>query len=169
MMNGMPNRVQAESQWHGVIDPGRWATKAIVSMKTQIIIWSVVLNCMSADVFSDDSSRGGGSFQFIHMPVSKVLDIYVKFSGKELVISTGALETDTTLSAQGVAGTKEKAAQLIVRILRMNAGVILTPIEGGRVSVTYNNKLDRKDAEGPKLRNTPSITRKPLPKPRRFY
>ena len=84
------------------------------------------------------------------LPVSQVLEIYVIATGKKLVISTGALDTQSTITARG-----SFSEGLIVEMLRKNAGVILTPIDGERVSVTYNDKLDPMP-NGPPIRNRPN-------------
>ena len=128
-------------------------------MKTQIIIGSLILVCMSADVFSTDNSRGAARFEFNHTPVTDVLEVYAKITGKELVISTGTLDTQSTITAWGVTTTQRETEDLIAEILRKNAGVIVTPIDGDRVSVTYNDKLDPMP-NGPPVPNKPS---KPTP------
>ena len=131
----------------------RWATKGIVNMKTQIIICSIVLTCFTSDLFSSDNSSKGGAFTFERLPVSQVLDIYAKVTGKKLVISTGALDTQSTITARR--SHSKEIEDLIVEMLRNNAGVILTPIDGERVSVTYNDKLDPMP-NGPPKPNKPS-------------
>ena len=133
----------------------RWATKAIINMKTQIIICSIVLTFVTVDLFSSDNSSKERSFTFHSLRVSQVLEAYVKISGNELVVSTGALNTQSTITAWGATTNQREIEDLIVQILRKDAGVILTPINDGRVSVTYNDKLDPMP-NGPPIRNRPN-------------
>lgn len=87
-------------------------------------------------------------FTMEQVPVSCVLDQYKKFDGRELIIATNIDRLSAEISC-GETGelTNSDILRIMERALREQAGVVITPLDDKRLSVTYNEALMTAAAE----------------------
>jgi hypothetical protein len=71
----------------------------------------------------------------------KVLEVHKQFSGRELVISSELkfFHPPINLKLQGV--SKTNAMKAIEKVLLEQSGVVITPLDDKRISVTFNDAL----------------------------
>jgi hypothetical protein len=77
-----------------------------------------------------------------------ILQIYMAMSGRQLVIDSRAAQIHTTIKSHVKIEqrfTHDEALKLIEKNLLEEAAIIITPIDGKRVSVTYNDALPTKN------------------------
>ncbi len=88
-------------------------------------------------------AQPSGVFKFEAAEVSKVFEAYRVITGLELVIASNVEKAPPfkiTLQSKRETTAKE-AARMIERALLEQAGVVITHLEDGRISVTYNDAL----------------------------
>jgi hypothetical protein len=88
------------------------------------------------------SAQPGGVFKFESADLIYVLESYQSMTGLKLVIASNVHQAKITLQSQGPTSAKE-AARMIERALIDQAGVVITPLGDGKVSVTQNDALAR--------------------------
>jgi hypothetical protein len=71
----------------------------------------------------------------------QVVSVYGVLSGQEMVTSSNVARLRTTIWYQAGPLEKKEALKLIEKVLLKQAGVVLTKLDGKRVSVTYNDAL----------------------------
>jgi len=79
----------------------------------------------------------------LNFPVRNGLDFYKALAGVEFIVAPDAAAVQGTIFAEGSDLSRDEAADLVRRALLRHAGVVLTPIDGRRVSVTYNDAVLR--------------------------
>ncbi len=94
-----------------------------------------------------------GVFKFESADLMYVLEAYQSMTGRQLVITSNVRQAKITLQSQGPT-TAQEAARMIERALIDQAGVVITPLDSGRVSVTSDDVL-AKQAMVRLSRNTP--------------
>ena len=102
------------------------------------------------------SAQTGGVFKFESADVIYVLESYQAMTGLKLVITSNVHQAKITVESQGPTSAQE-AARMIERALIDQAGVVITPLGDGKVSVTRNDAL-AKEAIRRTIRNeSPTI------------
>jgi type II secretory pathway component GspD/PulD (secretin) len=73
-----------------------------------------------------------GVFKFESADLMYVLEAYQSMTGRQLVITSNVRQAKITLQSQGPT-TAQEAARMIERALIDQAGVVITPLDSGRV------------------------------------
>ena len=110
---------------------------------TSILIIIVCVSILAGYPASGQDTDGiTGNIDFVNVPVAKVLDVYKGLTKSELIIAS-----DVRRSAHGItvhamgASSRETVRQMLERALLKQAGIVVTPLDDKRVSVTYNDQL----------------------------
>lgn len=90
-----------------------------------------------------DTNTVSGDINFVNVPADKVLDVYKKWMGLDLVIATDVpLARDSiTLRVVNMKTSHEAVAKLLEQALLNQAGIVITRLDDKRASVTYNDQL----------------------------
>jgi hypothetical protein len=108
-------------------------------MKNTFILLASLL-VMLCPAFADDIPAG--TMYFKNVSASDVLSTYKQLSGLELVVDSRAkLVTSEVTFMNTTPLKKEDALKLIQSALLKQAGIVITPLDGKRASVTYNDAL----------------------------
>ena len=108
-------------------------------MKLTLILLASLLVSLCPS-FADDIPAG--SMNLENVPASEVLSIYKQMSGLEFVVDSRAkLVTSQVTFRTTTPLKKEEALKLIQSALLKQAGIVITPLDDKRVSVTYNDAL----------------------------
>ena len=91
-----------------------------------------------------DTTKITTTIDFVGVPVDKVLDTYKASIKSELVIASDVRLANHSITLHAVAVSPEVAQQMIERALLKQAGIVITRLDAGRVSVTYNDRLELK-------------------------
>ena len=108
-------------------------------MKTFQSGWAVLFTIVFA---LTASAQPSGVFRFLSADVMNVLESYQAMTGLKLVITPHVHQAKITLESQ-VPTSAQEAARMIERALIDQAGVVITPLGDGKVSVTQNDALAR--------------------------
>lgn len=82
-----------------------------------------------------------GSIDFTNVPVAQVLDIYKKMTSRELVISSEIKKVHASITLRLQNASKVEATKAVEKALLEQAGVVITPLDEKRISVTFNDAL----------------------------
>lgn len=82
-----------------------------------------------------------GSIDFSGASTQQVLDIYAHFSGCKLVVDSRVRQVRKAIYLRAPAVSKNEMKELVKKALLQQAGIVLTPLDDNRVSVTYNDAL----------------------------
>ena len=83
-----------------------------------------------------------GTLNLQNVAASDVLNMYKQLSGLELVVDSRARKVTTEVTFRTTTPLKrEEALKLIQGALLKQAGIVVTPLDDKRVSVTYNDAL----------------------------
>ncbi len=79
---------------------------------------------------------------FEHVPASEVLTIYKQMSGLEFVVDSHVKRVTSPVTFKTTTPlAKTEALKLIQTALLTQAGIVITPLDDKRVSVTFNDAL----------------------------
>lgn len=111
-------------------------------MKTKHIILIASLLCLVTPAGNTGGAEADGTFKFVNVDVPKVLETYQAATGLKLVTASNVAQAHgkITLRSKG-ATTASEAARQMARALLEQAGVVITQLDNGLVSVTYNDAL----------------------------
>ena len=92
-----------------------------------------------------------GVFKFQEVEVSKLIDLYRSVTGAKLVIASNIAKVPykVTLESKGPTADTE-TARVVQEALLKQAKVVLTRLDDGRVSVTYNDALEGPQPTAPR-------------------
>jgi len=83
-----------------------------------------------------------GTLRIVTAKVEQVLPIYKELSGFELVVDSRVKSVRSLVSVESAKTlSKENTVKLIKKSLLEQAGVVITPLDEKKVSVTYNDAL----------------------------
>ncbi len=116
-------------------------------MKTALAIWAalLVLGGLSPAFAAEDGAEQIiplGTFMFVYTDPRQVVEMYALSSGATLIKSSHLDKATGRVSIQPkTALKKSEALKLMEKALLEQAGVVITKLDGNRVSVTYNEAL----------------------------
>ena len=83
------------------------------------------------------------SFRYVNADIHRVLEGYRAIVGVEMVIASGVTNVLAKITVEGNSPTPSEAQRLLDHALLDQAGIVVTPLKEGRLSVTYNDALHR--------------------------
>ncbi len=89
-----------------------------------------------------DTNKITASINFVNVPADKILDVYKASAKSELIIASDVRWTTHSITLHAVAVSPEVAQRMIEQALLKQAGIVITRLDGKRVSVTYNDQLE---------------------------
>jgi type II secretory pathway component GspD/PulD (secretin) len=105
---------------------------------TYILLASLLMSLCPS--FADDIPLGTMNLE--NVPASEVLTIYKQMSGLELVVDSRAKHVTSPVTFKTTTPLKkEDALKLIQSALLKQAGIVITPLDDKRASVTFNDAL----------------------------
>lgn len=113
-------------------------------LKLVLIIGSVV---MLGTSIANESEEEFDIIRFLNVPVPTVLTTYKNLSGQELVIDSRAKASKSQITLRIPADpnvpplTQEETLERIRKALIQQAGIVVTPLDPKRASVTFNDAL----------------------------
>ena len=113
-------------------------------LKLVLIIGSVVALGTS---IANESEEEFDIIRFLNVPVPTVLTTYKNLSGQELVIDSRAKASKSQITLRIPADpnvpplTQEETLERIRKALIQQAGIVVTPLDTKRASVTFNDAL----------------------------
>lgn len=113
-------------------------------LKLVLIIGSVVALVTS---IANESEQELDIIRFQNVPVPTVLTTYQNLSGQELVIDSRAKTSKSQITLRIPADpnvpplTQEETLERIRKALIQQAGIVVTPLDSKRTSVTFNDAL----------------------------
>ena len=105
----------------------------------KIFLLILMASLMAFRSFCADEARGNINFE--NVPVEKVLEVYKPLSGRELVISSDLKGYHPGINLRLSDASKTEALKAIETALLEQAGVVITPLDNKRISVTFNDAL----------------------------
>jgi len=84
---------------------------------------------------------GQGVIQFKNVPPQNVLSTYEQLSGLELIISSNVRDVHSGINLETNLNSRSDAIAAVEKALQHQAGIVITKLDGGRASVTYNDAL----------------------------
>jgi type II secretory pathway component GspD/PulD (secretin) len=82
-----------------------------------------------------------GTINFTNVDVLQVLQLYKDVTGLNLVSDSRVRTVRHQITLQAKAIAKEEMAKLLEKALLEQAAIVITPLDGKRASVTYNDAL----------------------------
>jgi hypothetical protein len=136
----LSRRSGAKTDRRGSLDRWHHYTVMKITPFLAIIVCLSILAGNSAS--SQDTNKITGTIDFVNVPVDRVLDVYKHYAKSQLVIANDVrlAAHNITLHATGV--SPEVVRQMIEQALLKQAGIVITRLDDGRVSVTYNDQLE---------------------------
>lgn len=83
------------------------------------------------------------SFRFVNAEIYKVLEAYQALAGAKIVIASGITNLPAKITVEANSPTLAEAHNILEHALIDQAGIVVTRLKDGRVSVTYNVALHR--------------------------
>ncbi len=105
--------------------------KSSVLLAFALLVTSVCSNAIAAP----------GSIHFTNTEVSKVLEFYGDLTGLRLIVDSRVGKIGRTVTIEAAPRGKQKAAELIEKVLLEQTGTVITRLDEKRASVTYNDAL----------------------------
>jgi hypothetical protein len=105
--------------------------------------------------FSEDSDNSITGFYCDGDDANFILRLYGGWSGCDLIISSDVKKLSVPIwyvSESGKKYSMPDAAKLIQKVLLEQAGIVITPLGGNKVSVTYNDQLPIKKPDVSKIK-----------------
>ena len=82
-----------------------------------------------------------GGINLKNVPVAQVLDIYKNLASRELVISSEIKKVHASITLRLQDASRVEATKAVEKALLEQAGVVITPLDDKRNSVTFNDAL----------------------------
>jgi type II secretory pathway component GspD/PulD (secretin) len=108
-------------------------------MKLTLILLASLLVSLWPSFAADTPS---GVMNFKNVPASEVPTTYKKMSGLEFIVDSHVKRVTSPVTLKTTTPlTKGEALKLIQTALLTQAGIVITPLDDKRVSVTFNDAL----------------------------
>jgi hypothetical protein len=123
------------------------------TIKSVLTLACILSICVAS--FGKDSDNYLAGFWFDGDDVGVVLRLYGGWSGCDLVVSSDVKKLSVPIwfiSEPQKKYSTPDAARVISVILQEQAGIVITPLGGNRVSVTYNDQLPIKKQDITKIK-----------------
>ncbi len=113
-------------------------------MKRTIIFLVVSLLLPLCSSSADDAKAVSAVIEFNGMSASQVLSLYQKFCGHELIVDSRAKAVSLPITIHAFSAPpllKEEVVKRFREAFLEQAGIVITPLDDKRESVTYNDAL----------------------------
>ena len=110
------------------------------TMKRQQGYLIALITCLAVGALRSESAN---SFRFVNAEVNRVLEAYASVAGAQLVIASEVTNVAAKITIEAGSPTADEAKTILAEALLSQVGIVITPMEDGRVSVTFNDTLHR--------------------------
>jgi hypothetical protein len=117
-------------------------------MLVLVILCSLAFNCKADGTNQVSNQEPHVTMNFVGVPISDVLRIYVETAGVELKFNQQLpwAATNSTINFQTAQPlTRAETIQALKKVFREQAGVVLKPLDAKHVEVTYDQSVKAKN------------------------
>ena len=103
---------------------------------------AVLIAVLAFNIVAFSADSPAGRIDLVNMPVDKVLMIYQDLSGSQLLQSSEVKRMHSNITVHSNSQlSKAETLKLIEKALLDQAGIVITPVDDKKISVTYNDAL----------------------------